>query len=334
MPRLFDRNIAVTFGIWEDPQPIKITDLRVTFDVKHTGDSGANTGKISIYNLNPYSRAMLKLSSNEKIEKGLFLRLEVGYGDDLGTIFIGDIKKSVSVRKGPDIITTIEVADSAKALEEAFIDQSFSSDSDLQRIKYKTIVKAVVETFQGYPGIENNLWDRIKDYVVEPSVATGGATGGVYIQNGRVLTGASRVLLAELLKDMGKRFTFQDGKLVIDDILPEQEEIPYSYNHRYGKVYAYTGKTRETVVILPPAPAPELREDGIEFKTLIQSTKIRPGVMVEITSEGFDKELFVVQNCHHIGDTHDNSWYVICEATPADLHQWERTELIEAALAA
>ena len=54
------------------------------------------------------------------------------------------------------------------------------------------------------------------------------------------------------------------------------------------------------------------KQDGIEFKALIQTTRFKPGRKVKIQSREVDG-FFKILKSKFAGDTHAPAWFVICE---------------------
>ena len=101
MSLLWDKKAVLSFGP-KGVKGVKVSGLRIIFDIEKTSGSNPNTGKIQVYNLNETSVGTLKTNEN------LSAILEVGYGDNLEQLFIGDIQRSFTQRNGPDFITTME----------------------------------------------------------------------------------------------------------------------------------------------------------------------------------------------------------------------------------
>ena len=270
MGQLWQRKVNAIFGIkGEDGN--KVSGLRVTFDIEKTPESTANTAKISIYNLNENNRDLLKN------KEALFIILEVGYGDDIDQLWVGDIKRSSTGRQGPDFVTSIESEDGGQAIREARIDKSYAPG-----VNIKTIIGDVANTLKEAGGVAVGTLSRVSDEIS---------------QNGFTASGISKVILDDLAEKQGLEWSIQDNEVQFLD--PDQD-------------------TGEEVVLLTPETgligSPISREKGIEFKALIQTTKIRPGRPVKIQSRQFDG-LYRVNKAKYQGDTHDKTWYITGEAT-------------------
>lgn len=186
MSLLFDRKATVTIGK-EGEEGLIIKDLTIIFKIEKTTESNPNKAQVTIYNLNPVSRA--------KLEKpNLVLMLKVGYGkleerEDM--IFYGNVSKAISKRQDVDYITTMECGDGEKAFRETKIEKSYKEEVTL-----KQVVKDVIDSF----GLSRGKQEEIPDQK---------------FQNGLSLSGLSRDILDKLVKKAGLEWNIQDGELQI-----------------------------------------------------------------------------------------------------------------------
>lgn len=197
---LFNRVAILRIGERVEGQPSSkallnaavFSGLRISFEIDKNSESHPNTTKVSIYNLSLENRTKLEST-------GIVMGLDVGYaglGDFdpiVSQIFIGDVKRVKSERKGCDLITTLEAGDNEVALRETTIDQSFGDQTPLS-----TVIGAVAETFKVAIGY------------MAPGLA------GVY-QNGITLSGLASDNLDVLTKKAGLEWSVTDGELFILD---------------------------------------------------------------------------------------------------------------------
>ncbi|MEW5803907.1 MAG: hypothetical protein AB1847_17570 [bacterium] len=286
---LWDRYAAVSFGK-RGEEGIKVTGLRIAFEIEKTSEPNPNTARICIYNLHPKHWPLLESKDN------LTVTLEVGYGGNLEQIYFGDIKKSsfsnedatknnaapvTFSTQGPDTVTTIEAASGIEAIQKATIDKSYTQGIDM-----KTPLVDVVNTFKEMGGV---IVDGALDFIKT------GTFNSKKIQTGLALAGSSSVNMDNLTGALGLEWSIQDKKL---QIIPKD------------------GKTTEDAVLLSPKTglvgSPVRREEGIEFTALIQP-KIQPGRAVRIESMFINGD-FRINKVRFNGDTHDNPWYCTAEA--------------------
>ena len=119
--------------------------LRVTFEITKSEDSSANKANIKVYNLNKNSRSFVE-------DQQLTVELLVGYKGTRGTetlaqLFIGNmgekgIGRTYSERMGQEWVTTFEVGDGEKQLNESHVELSFDKG-----VPFPAIISQVVQSF-------------------------------------------------------------------------------------------------------------------------------------------------------------------------------------------
>lgn len=180
---LFDRRAIITFGVRGQPGK-RLEGLRVKFDIEKTDESYPNKASISVYNLNPSSRAEVE-------KKGLALVLSAGYGIELEDIFNGDIARPITVLEGADYVTTFEVGDGEKSFQSSRVDVTYKEGTSMKDV---------------FIGIATSLGQTIKDL---------SHVGPEKILNGLSLSGLSRTHLDELTAKNGLEWSIQDNALQI-----------------------------------------------------------------------------------------------------------------------
>lgn len=277
MALLWDRKAVVTFGP-KGEEGVRVTDLRVSFDIDSTNDSNANTAKIQIYNLNGSNRGVLKTKDD------LVVILEIGYGNTLEQLFIGDIARSSTQRNGADFITTIEAGDAEKALTEATLDKSYEAGTN-----EKTIVEDAFQAMKDTGQIIIGSLAAMKDDIT---------------QNGFSASGTAKLVVDKIISKQKLEFSIQNNETQI--LKPDQD-------------------TGEEAILLTPqtgligSPSVGLigkkasKKEGISFRALIQTTKFRPGRLVNIVSRDMDG-FFKIVKASFNGDTHSEPWFADCEA--------------------
>jgi len=288
---LWNRSAAVSFGPrGKKNEGVKISGLRISFEVTKTSESTPNTAKISIYNLSPAHRALLET------EEDLGVILEAGYGGNLEELFAGDIRRAVTqqqtvvnkpesltviiVNQGPDRVTTIEAASGQIAVDTVNFDKSYAAGQSTISI-LSDVIKSL-----GSVDIQDAL-NFLKSGSVTDKIA----------QAGMALSGMATRHIDKLVDVLDLEWSIQDNSL---QILPK------------GK------QTMEEAVLLTPETgligSPVWKKGGIEFTALI-NPKVRPGRAVAITIE--EKQytgFFRVWRADFSGDTHEQNWYVKAEA--------------------
>jgi hypothetical protein len=276
MAQLWNRKAVVTMGP-KGEEGVRIEGLRVSFDIVKTNKKSANNAKIVIYNLNESNKSILKTKED------ISLMLEVGYGSNVDLLFTGDVVRSSTQRNGADFLTTIEIEDGDQALTTATIDKSYVAGTDL-----KTVVDDALQSMKDAGQVIIGSVNSIKDDIA---------------QNGFTASGLASKVIDEITKKQGLEFSIQDNET---QILGESED------------------TGEEAIVLTPSTgligSPRIgligkeaaKVDGIEFKALIQTTRFKPGRVVQIKSREVDG-FFKILKSKFMGDTHAPAWFVNCE---------------------
>lgn len=171
---------------------------RIAFNIGKSSESKPNCSKIEIYNLSPKSRSELE-------SVGLSAALEVGYeGLDgqplMAQIFIGDIKRVKSERKGPDVVTTLEAGDAEVAITETTIEASFAPNTTTTTVIGSLAKKLDVAVGTIMPGL-----------------------AGLF-ENGLSLSGLVSDHLDTLTKKTGLEWNVTDGELnILEPSVPTPE---------------------------------------------------------------------------------------------------------------
>jgi len=109
-------------------QPIP---LRIAFSLQKSDLETANTGKVTIWNLNPSHLAVLNQSD-------CVVSLRAGYGNNISLIFAGVVSIASTSRDGADKKTEIEVIDNLIEIRDTYISVSYNG-----RVNWKVIFDAV-----------------------------------------------------------------------------------------------------------------------------------------------------------------------------------------------
>ena len=278
MGLLWDRRAILTFGP-KGSEGKRVEGLRINFEIEKTSKSNPNTTKIRVYNLNEDSKGILKTKED------LTVILEIGYGSDIDQVFIGDIERSFTQRKGADFITTIEADDGGQALAEAKLDKSYVAGTNL-----KTVIDDALKSMKNAGSIIVGAVTNIKDEIV---------------QNGITVTGLSKTIVDNIASKQGMEFSIQDNEAQILDPEKDTGESAIFLTPSTGLIgspsLGLIGKKASKV-------------EGIIFKALIQTTKFRPGRAVQIESKDFTG-LTRISKVRFNGDTDAPAWFVNCEAT-------------------
>ena len=277
MGLLWDRSAAVTLGP-KIGQRTKINNLRIAFEIEKTSENNANTAKISIYNMSQKTWNDF-ITATDRV-----ILLEAGYGNNLDTLFYGDVPQKAKcsyLYSGTDTIAMIEPGDGLLSLIDGKLEKSYEENFSI-----KLIIKDVLKSFQDAGGV---VIEKALEYIKSGNVPDKKA------QAGFVASGSAKTIMDKFMSSLGLEWSIQDNEVQI---------IPIN------------GNTEEEVIFLTPQTgligSPIKREEGLEFTALIQ-TKIKPGQLVLIESRDINGT-YRVRKAKFIGDTHDQPWYVTAEA--------------------
>lgn len=261
---LFGRNSAIVIG------DVKTTGLRIVFDIEKNDIGGeANKASISIYNLNETTRTLSQ-------QLDTIIILEVGYGENLEQLFIGNMSKSVTKRQGANMVTTLTMGDAEKALREVRFDKSWEG-----KVSIKTCIKEVADTFRTAGAV-----------IVGNLASVFASVDDKKEQSGLALSGMAKDVMDDLVGKLDLEYSIQDNNF---QLLKQGES------------------TQEKAVLLTPQTGllgiPAKRgDDGIEFISLI-IPGIRPGRLVTIHSKHIF-ETVIMTKATYRGDTHGQPWHI------------------------
>lgn len=170
----------------------RLFKTRITFKIEQTDTSISNKAQIQVYNLSPQSLSFLE--SND-----LVAILNVGYGERLEQLLIGDVIQPVKMRKvGPDRITQIAIGDGEKTLVRTSINATARPGQT-----YGPVIEAAINAL----GVARG---PIRGINAEP------------LRRGYSYSGSVRDLLNEITETLGLNWSIQNNAL---QILPKTEYI-------------------------------------------------------------------------------------------------------------
>lgn len=167
--RKWIRNYLLTVQVDEKAQEyIDITmPLTISFHIKRSVNSTANTGSITILNLSESTRRKIFLD-NYKFMYYKGVELRAGYGEELKTlplIFKGNIQSAFSKRNGVDYETNIEALDGGFAYA--------NCNSQRQFAKGTTDKQALKDLVGDLPHIEKGKIGNFNDKLVRGNSVNG-----------------------------------------------------------------------------------------------------------------------------------------------------------------
>lgn len=281
---------------------ISIKDLRFSFSIEKTLNETLNTSTIRIYNLSPSSRKLVESPNNAVI-------LKAGYELDKGavTIFVGIVRRSLTVREGPDWVTELELDDGLIAYRDSKFTTTFQPGAS-----GIAVMRQVADQF-GLPIMK--LPDDLTDKVYPKGFAFVGRVRDAMnkvcnylgcewsIQNQEI----------QILKKGGGRertalVLSQDTGMVGSPEL-EAKTMSDKLAAKQGITTRSDGVVTKNSDKLTASGKPvkdRLEVQGYKVNTLLQPT-ILPGDIVKVEAEGVDN-FFKVEKVTHQGDTHGHEW--------------------------
>lgn len=269
MTLLFNRKAIVTYGK-RGQAGTRVSGLRVVFGIEKDSLSSSNKAQISIFNLSHDHAAAMK-------EPDSVIMLDVGYGENIEQLFIGDITTPTTGRSGADWVTIIDAGDGQVALETATIDKAYMPGT-----KYSTVARDVIDKFkEAGQVIVTSVYDTLRTFPDR-------------IQSGMSLSGQAVDLLDVLMGKLGAEWSIQDNEVMV--LRPSED-------------------TGEEAVLLTPETgligSPVVKKESVEVTALIQAN-IKPGRLIDVRSR-FLNGIYKVDKAKYVGDTHGAPWYVTAE---------------------
>lgn len=270
-----------------------VQGIRMSFKIEKTSEVTPNKAQIDLYNVNQDTINLLHT-------KGAVIILEVGYGILGGAnpvskvIFMGDVFKCVTLKKGTDYVTTIENGDGLNALQTSNVNASFAPGTPV-----KSVIEQVMGNFGGLGVGEVNLGDAASSQFV----------------NGFTASGSARDTMDQLAGKTNTEWSVQDGQvqmLPINSFTSLPPVLLQSVAEKEGGASINTGLIGSPT-LSGFSHSKEKNLHGVEFKALL-NPELTPGRRVHIISK--NKKVFgtfVVRKVTHNGDTRTGPWFSECE---------------------
>lgn len=302
----FDRVVQLMVGSLTGPTAINIEELRVVFDIKKTRVSNPNKAKIEVYGLSKEVR--------DTITAGQKVVLKAGYKDESNqaVIFAGDIIRSYTEKKPPDVVTIIEALDGRTS--------------------------GLVKISVGYP--PNTAASKIIEDLVKQ---TGNTLDGILPKNVKDKMYPNGVSFSGTFKEsMDKVAKYTESEWSSQTETVSVVAARKSKDGRVSLISANTGMIDSPIRVSNVEPAvgrtprkmKKLLGDvdvfpGWKVKNLLLP-KIQPADGCTIESESVPKNtLFTVWSVIHKGDTRGDDWYTELEVSEIDIGTGMGTGKIE-----
>lgn len=263
----FNRGALVVVGSRD------VSELRVSFNVKRALTRGPNTAEIKVYNAKPDTRA------EWSAQKRPPLRLDVGYGGRLATIFLGAARFIEHYREGQSIVTEITGGDGEDAVRASLVYKALGPKVPAHEILREAATAVGVD-----PG---NL-----ESAVRALEARGLAS---LFSEGGMLSGSAADQLTRVCNSYGLEWSIQDGAL---QILERDKPVNTRSVFEYSKTSGLLG-------------SPRLNQKGeLSFSALLNPV-LKPGLVVSMKSE-FVQGGFRLTDVDQQGDTQGGEWKSDC----------------------
>lgn len=261
--KYFDRVCSI------DVSPdIKITDLRVKFDVRKDIESNKNYAKISIFNLGENTRNRI---SSENLALVL---LKAGYLNNVGLVAVGEgnVTDVIHEFKAPEIITNLYCKDGFKSIKNQNVTLSFSDKTPLSSVINTIVAKMGV-------GVRYANYDKSATF----------KTGYSYVGS-----------VSNALDDLAAQFDFtwsiQNGEL---QILAKNTSTGIQSVHLSESTGLIETPTRRVKL----ADDTTVRH---QLSCLLQP-QLEVGDLLSVESKTLNG-VFKIEQLQHAGDTHDSAW--------------------------
>lgn len=164
----FNRAYKCTIDMGDGEAIIITPPLTINFSINRSTSSSSNNLELKIFNLAKKTRNRIYA---DRFTKNLYRRitLEIGYGDNLSTVFIGNIFTANSARQGSDIVTSITALDGGFDTYNTRTSKTYSSG-----ITKKEVVEDLIKEF---PNINQGKLGEIDGTFNRPVVVDGNTFG-------------------------------------------------------------------------------------------------------------------------------------------------------------
>lgn len=298
---LFDRDVELIVG-QSGKAGLSIKDLRIFFSIEKTATETLNTSTIRIYNLNADSRKLVETPNNAVV-------LKAGYKDDIGarTIFVGIVRRSLTVREGPDWITELELDDGLIAYRDSKVSISFAPGS--------LAVNVLTQVASNF-GLPVN---KFPSSILNKSYP-----------NGFSFVGRVREAMTKVCNYLGYEWSIQNQEIqviqkggylersallissntgMLDSPELEAKTMSDKLAAKQGitnKSDGVTVKKSDKLTASGKEPKDRLEVNGYKVRSLLQPT-VLPGAVIQLKARGIDN-FFKVEKVTHQGDTHGGEW--------------------------
>jgi hypothetical protein len=260
-----------------------------------SGGFGQGTGRVSrthVHSDKPQKHATKKKTpgvAQASEEFGVTVRLEVGYGENLGQIFFGVLRKVSSWRAGPNWLTQISGGDAEHSIATAKLSKTF--------VKGTPIASVVKELVQALPGVGAGSLTN----TLAALQTTGYLNGGTKLQRALTVHGDAATALEQLMRSCGFEWHISDGAFYA---------APVGEPTLQGDGPLLTPETGLLDV-------PQIDKNGKLIAKALLNPDLLPGRVFRVESSRV-KGNFLAQKTQHKGDTTGRDWTVEVVGSPPE----------------
>ena len=273
MTHYFDRLCRVVI---EGTKEIDISENKIAFEVKKSGNAKENVARIKIWNLSTETRKLITASNS-------LVRLFAGYQDNKGLIEVaqGDITNVRNSRTETEIVTEIHVEDGNNKLLRKPISLSFED-----KVTLKNILSNITE--------QSGFAFRLI-----------GIASGAYVTGGYAAYGDLDIVLDALALVFDIKWSVQGGIILIRGKKPLNDSSVMLLTAETGLILN-PETTKKASRNLQESDRP-LPVDVYELQSLLQP-HLQVNDLIAVESQDL-KGNVRINKISHTGDTRGNNWY-------------------------
>ena len=306
---LFGRSYFFDFIGKNDEFSVRITGLRMSFEIEKNLTELPNPARFSVYNMKPAHREQIE-------EPEIYCSLNAGYGESPELIFMGSVVDAYSVNQGTDVVTHLEVRDGFLNWRDEIATVSFAPrEAKAKTLEKNTNQYASAKNILTYAAQQLRLPVRFDPTLV-----------AYEFKNGFSYYGAAREVVARVCKAAGYRWSIQNNVLMImsslwsvtdsgiyissdTGMIGSPERLRRSAKQTAKVKDEETGKNTRVSTARP-------KFDGWRITSLLRPTLL-PGdyFIVKAKNDPFKNEKTLkATQVRHAGDTHSDLWHTQVEA--------------------
>jgi len=267
LARQYGRNYRLTVTD-VDGNSKEISGLHIEFEITKSTLSFPNLARISITNVSKDTLSFIQRKFNN-------VRLDVGYGEDIGLLFKGEIRNVFQPRNSTETYAVIYAGDGQASWQNSIFNKSFTGN-----ISSGDAIREVIDSFNLDIGKLEGL-PSAKDKI-----------------RGQTLSGASKDIMDKMAEEYGFTWSIQDGEIITTPL-----DTPIS-NFEAVVLTSSTGMIN----------SPVITEVGADVSSLLNRNLVPNGVF-QIKSESADTSLSNIFLRESIPRTSAEGFYKVQEVT-------------------